>query len=100
MDSGRTHTALTFRLYFEGNDMGLMSSSTQLNELALPQHNAVHKELVPYSELMHWMKVMDNKSYNLLRKVYEDNLGKLYERDFKKFFEDAKQNVLSTRRGN
>lgn len=63
------------------------------NELTLPKHNH-HKELLPYQELMHWMKVMDRKAYDALAKVYTNSLSKIYERDIRVFFEQAKIMVV------
>ncbi len=63
------------------------------SELTLPKHNH-HKELLPYQELMHWMKVMDRKAYDALAKVYTNSLSKIYERDVRVFFEQAKSLVV------
>jgi exocyst complex component 1 len=59
------------------------------NELALPKHNMVHKELSAYSDLMHWMKIMDRKSYDGLAKIYTSSLSKVYERDIRLFFDQV-----------
>lgn len=54
---------------------------------------ALHKKLRPYTELMHWCKVMDRKAYTGLTNVYTQGLGKIYERDIKQFLEEAKQQI-------
>ncbi|KAK4883341.1 hypothetical protein RN001_006660 [Aquatica leii] len=77
-----------------GNDKGESEKST--DGLVLPQHSSVHKELIMYSELMHWIKVMDRKAYDGLRKVYTDSLGKLYDRDIRNLFEIGKEKIIST----
>ncbi|KAL1138810.1 hypothetical protein AAG570_008872 [Ranatra chinensis] len=82
-----------------GNDQGDQGLSTHGQELSLPKHSSIHKELQPYTELMHWLKVMDRKAYNALTKVYTTALGKLYERDIKQFLEDAKHNVAGSSGG-
>ena len=41
----------------------------------------MHRELVPYSDLMHWLKLMEPKSYNQLQKTYTTSLNNLYEKD-------------------
>lgn len=74
-----------------GND----KNDSAIEELVLPQHNAIHKELAAYTELMHWIKAMDRDRYMKLRKIYTDSIGKLYERDLKTFFEQALQRVLT-----
>lgn len=38
-----------------GNHKG--EADKNVEGLILPQHSGVHKELYPYTELMHWMKV-------------------------------------------
>lgn len=74
-----------------GNHRGESEKSS--DGFVLPQHNGVHKELIPYMELMHWSKVMDKKAYESLRKVYTESMGKLYEKDLKILFENAKENI-------
>ncbi|KAF2900398.1 hypothetical protein ILUMI_05792 [Ignelater luminosus] len=74
-----------------GNHKGESEKSS--DGLVLPQHGTVHKELSMYAELMHWIKVMDRKAYDGLRKVYTDSLGKLYDRDIRNLFEIAKERI-------
>uniref|UniRef100_A0A8D9BVJ3 Exocyst complex component 1 n=1 Tax=Cacopsylla melanoneura TaxID=428564 RepID=A0A8D9BVJ3_9HEMI len=78
-----------------GNDSGssLKPTSGPEPQLSLPQHVTIHKELAVFAELMHWIKDMDTKAYNELKKVYVSTVGKLYERDIKLFLEDAKQTI-------
>lgn len=60
------------------------------SELSLAQHSTVHKELVVYTELMHWAKSMDRKAYDGLTKVYTASLSKVYEKEIRQFFEQAR----------
>lgn len=76
-----------------GNDVGELKRSG--SELSLPVHTNLHKELGAYTDLMHWCKVMDRKAYVALMKVYTSSLGKLYERDIKRFFEEAKLKIAA-----
>lgn len=79
-----------------GNDPGecvLISS----NDLILPTHQTVHRELEPYIELMQLLRSLDNKAFQQLTKVYTGTMSKLYQRDLKLFFEEAKSKLLSTR---
>ncbi|XP_017842021.1 exocyst complex component 1 [Drosophila busckii] len=73
-----------------GNEIGDQPTSM---ELALPNHSNVHRELTPYTELMHWAKAMDRKTYDGLMRVYTASLSKIYERDVKNFFNLAKLQV-------
>lgn len=70
-----------------GNDLGEHQSSG--NDFKLSKHNH-HRELNGYQELMHLMKTMDMISYDALAKVYTNSLSKVYERDLRQFFDQAK----------
>ncbi|ENN72139.1 hypothetical protein D910_08454 [Dendroctonus ponderosae] len=74
-----------------GNHKGEADKSVE--GLILPQHSGVHKELYPYTELMHWMKVMDKKMYDSLKEVYTSSLGKLYDRDLRGLFNAAREKI-------
>ncbi|XP_017478743.1 PREDICTED: exocyst complex component 1 [Rhagoletis zephyria] len=74
-----------------GNELG--DNTTMSTELVLPNHLAVHRELTPYTELMHWTKAMDRKTYDGLTRVYTTSLSKIYERDIKNFFALAKLQI-------
>lgn len=66
------------------NEIGDMPISS--TELVLPNHSSVHQELMPYTELMHWIKAMDRTKYDGLTAVYTKSLSKIYERDIRNFF--------------
>lgn len=72
-----------------GNDLGEHQVMNSSSDLKLSKHNH-HRELNPYEELMHLLKVMDNNSYQALTRVYTNSLSKVYERDLRQFFEHAK----------
>ncbi|XP_043276360.1 exocyst complex component 1 [Venturia canescens] len=78
-----------------GNDVGDVSAST--GDLLLPTHQAVHRELEPYMELMQLLRALDNKAFQQLTKVYTGTMSKLYQRDLKLFFEEAKNRLINTR---
>ena len=58
-------------------------------ELCLPKRNDIHRNLSVYAGLMHWLKQMEPKNYQMLQKTYTSSLEKLYQRDLERFFEDA-----------
>lgn len=66
-------------------------------DLILPTHQAVHHELEPYTELMQLLRALDNKAFIQLTKVYTDTMSKLYKRDLKRFFEEARNKLISKR---
>ncbi|XP_012272171.1 exocyst complex component 1 [Orussus abietinus] len=76
-----------------GNDVGEISAST--TDLTLPSHQTVHRELEPYTELMQLLRTLDNKAFIQLTKVYTGNMSKLYQRDLKLFFEEAKTRLVT-----
>ncbi|XP_055693558.1 exocyst complex component 1 [Lutzomyia longipalpis] len=73
-----------------GNDPG----EGQGSDPHLPKHTSVHRELAAFAELMHWLKAMDRKAYDQLAKVYTSSLNKVYEREIKHFFDQARQQVM------
>lgn len=79
-----------------GNDHGEQSSQTGF-DLSLPKHTNIHKELQIYGDLMHWTKAMDRKAYDGLAKVYTTSLSKVYEREIKNYFEQARVMVNGNR---
>lgn len=74
-----------------GNHKG--ESDRNNDGLILPQHSGVHKELYIYTELMHWLKVMDRKIFESLKDVYTTSLGKLYDRDLRGLFNAARDKI-------
>lgn len=67
-----------------------LQMSTANHDLSLTKHGNVHKELSVYSELMHWCKTMDRKAYDGLTKVYTSAMSKVYDRELRHFFDQAK----------
>ncbi|KOX67727.1 Exocyst complex component 1 [Melipona quadrifasciata] len=78
-----------------GNDIG--DTSMSMTDLVLPTHQAVHHELEPYTELMQLLRALDNKAFTQLTKVYTDTMSKLYKRDLKRFFEEARNKLICKR---
>ena len=60
-------------------------------KLTLPRHTRIHEQLKPYAPLMHWMKSLDQRTFKKLKESYTNSISKLYERNIKIFFDDAKQ---------
>ncbi|XP_030836967.1 exocyst complex component 1 isoform X2 [Strongylocentrotus purpuratus] len=77
----------------QGADMSEMMH-TLGNRLTLPKHFTFHRDLIPYAELMQWLRKADRTSFQQLGKIYTDNLKKVYERELKDFFERARQAVM------
>ena len=43
---------------------------------------------------MHWLKATDHGCYEKLLEVYTTSIGKLYERDLRQFFDEARSKVV------
>lgn len=81
----------------QGNELGGGTFTVYSQELKLPQHTSCHRELRPYADLMNWLKIVDNDSFVKLRKVYTNNLNKLYDKEIKDFMENVKQQMYHPR---
>ncbi|XP_035207311.1 exocyst complex component 1-like [Stegodyphus dumicola] len=68
---------------------------TYTHDLTLPKHTLCHKELLPYTELMNWVKITEPSSYTQLCRVYTSSLSKLYEKEIKSLFELAKEKLIN-----
>ncbi|XP_029188068.2 exocyst complex component 1-like isoform X2 [Acropora millepora] len=64
------------------------------SELYIPKHSACHNDLAPYSELMKWVKEVDQAVFLELCQAYSQSLSKVYERELREFFEAVKQRTL------
>ncbi|OXB58682.1 hypothetical protein ASZ78_016854 [Callipepla squamata] len=64
--------------------------SQPADKLSAPSHRLQHEELVPYAPLMAWLKNANPVLFCDLPKVYAQNLSRLYDREIKAFFEQAK----------
>lgn len=80
-----------------GNDPG-ETLSLHAEQLTLPRHGSIHTELLPYTPLMHWVRALDHRAYQHLNKTYASSISKLYERDIRLFFEEARQRISGGRR--
>ncbi len=80
-----------------GNDLNEAQLHAPPHEISLSKHSTVHKELSAYAELMHWTKIMDRKAYDGLTKVYTTSMGKVYDREMRHFFEQARQMISSNK---
>ncbi|KAM6124904.1 LOW QUALITY PROTEIN: exocyst complex component 1-like [Phoenicopterus ruber ruber] len=70
-----------------------------LHKPSAPSHGLHHEELVPYAPLMAWLRSANPVLFCDLPKVYAQNLSRLYDREIKAFFEQAKTFLLGRRKG-
>ncbi|XP_010218595.1 PREDICTED: exocyst complex component 1-like, partial [Tinamus guttatus] len=67
-------------------------------KLVAPNHRLHHEELVHYTPLMAWLRNANPILFSDLPKVYAQNLSRLYDREIKTFFEQAKSLLLGRRK--
>ncbi|KAM8987633.1 exocyst complex component 1-like isoform 2-T2 [Ara ararauna] len=70
-----------------------------IDKPSAPSHAHHHEELVPYTPLMAWLRKASPVLFCDLPKVYAQNLSRLYDREIKAFFEQAKTFLLGRRKG-
>nr|CAB3243966.1 exocyst complex component 1-like [Phallusia mammillata] len=78
----------------QGSEHPGSSLTKQTNELKLPKHFPYHRDLLPYKQLILWLKVADKTKYTQLCTVYTQNLNKLYSQEIKDFLTTAKQRFI------
>ncbi|XP_072040820.1 LOW QUALITY PROTEIN: exocyst complex component 1-like [Amphiura filiformis] len=78
---------------------GMGMGETGSGSIALPKHHSFHRDLIPYSELIQWLKKADNTSFKKLSKIYTESLHRLYERELADFFEIARQALIGPKGG-
>lgn len=94
-------TYLLFNL--QSNDTGETSSQSSKSSnssqttVTLAKHGKLHSQLQMYAPLMHWLKATDYLCYEKLLEVYTNSICKLYERDLRQFFEEARLKVIGLR---
>uniref|UniRef100_A0A6A7G1L6 Exocyst complex component 1-like n=3 Tax=Hirondellea gigas TaxID=1518452 RepID=A0A6A7G1L6_9CRUS len=69
--------------------------SSGAGRVCLPRHSCVHTELEPYTPLMHWVRAMDTRAYQHLSRTYTHAISKLYDREVRSFFDEARTRVVA-----
>ncbi|XP_064489589.1 exocyst complex component 1-like [Ornithodoros turicata] len=85
-------TTLSHQLNKSFLRLGYDTLKTQ-NEITLTKHTGSHNELRPYTELMQWLKRADLSRYQVLHQVYINATSKLYEKEIRNFFEQAREKL-------
>jgi hypothetical protein len=70
-----------------------------VEELSLAGHSAIHRLLRPYTTLSLWLKDADPPAHEDLIKAYATSVSRLYQRDIKQFFQDARKAIGAKGRG-
>uniref|UniRef100_F6UMZ6 Exocyst complex component Sec3 C-terminal domain-containing protein n=1 Tax=Ciona intestinalis TaxID=7719 RepID=F6UMZ6_CIOIN len=74
----------------QGSDQPGASLAKQASGLKLPKHFPYHRDLLPYRQLILWLKVADKTKYTQLSTTYTQSLNKLYTQEIKDFMATAK----------
>lgn len=86
-----SHLAKLFKHH--GNISSIDSMPPTITSLRLAVLNSMYQELTPYTKLMGWLKQMDNDAYSSLLTTYNLSIQKIYERNVKALFEEAKTRI-------
>nr|XP_026691670.1 exocyst complex component 1-like isoform X2 [Ciona intestinalis] len=78
----------------QGSDQPGASLAKQASGLKLPKHFPYHRDLLPYRQLILWLKVADKTKYTQLSTTYTQSLNKLYTQEIKDFMATAKQRFI------
>lgn len=78
----------------QGNEQAAGGLAKQSDNLKLPKHFPYHRDLLPYKQLVLWLKVADKTKYQLLCGIYTQSLCKLYSREITEFMSNAKQRFI------
>ena len=76
----------------QGNELGETLSRFH-GDLQLPSHKTSHRDLLPYADMMTWLKQMDRASFDKLCDVYTASISKLYDREVRELMGAAKANL-------
>ncbi|KAK2727532.1 exocyst complex component 1-like isoform X1 [Artemia franciscana] len=80
-----------------GDTMSQSSYSSRSSNLSLQKHGYIHNQLLPYVDLIHWLKVMEPSVYSDLRDTYASSMAKLYDRNSAQFFEEARLKIYNVK---
>lgn len=76
-----------------GNDAAVVN-----NGLMLPDHSSIYRQLSAYTELVHWAKAVEPKTYNVLVEKYEEVIRKRYAHELSSLFSVASCHITASSR--
>ena len=86
-----SHLAKLF-IHF-GNSISSMDIKSSILAFRLPTLSRMHQDLLRYVELTSWLKLMDSESFGSLLKTYTTSIQKIYERNVKNVFDEARHRI-------
>lgn len=81
------------KLFIHHGNISSMDSMPTITSLRLPVLSNMYQELTPYTKLMNWLKQMDGEAYASLLKTYTVSIQKIYEKNVKVLFEEARTRI-------
>ncbi|CAK8673605.1 unnamed protein product [Clavelina lepadiformis] len=94
MFAKRLHDHMSTLFVKQGSEHPGSSLARQSSNLLLPKHFPYHRDLLPFKDLILWLKLADKTKYIQLCTIYTKNLSKLYTQEIKDFMTTAKQRFI------
>ena len=86
-------TSYLANLFTHYGNFSAMDSSASFQGFRVVELVAMHRELAAYTQLTGWLKTMDNDSFNMLVKTYTSSIQKIYEKNIRALFEEARVRI-------
>lgn len=81
------------KLFIHHGNISSVDNVSFIHHFRLPPLNVMHTELIAYTELMSWLKSVDSECYSSLLQKYTGSTQKVYERNVKALFEEARVRI-------
>lgn len=86
-----SHLAKLF-IHF-GNSISSMDILSSIQAFRLPTLSRMHQDLLRFAELTKWLKLMDPEAFGSLLKTYTSSIQKIYEKNVKHLFDEARHRI-------
>lgn len=81
------------KLFIHHGNISSVDNVSSINHFRLSPLNLMHNELIVYSDLMIWLKSVEMDCYSSLLQKYTMSTQKVYERNVKALFEEARVRI-------
>jgi hypothetical protein len=81
------------KLFIHHGNISSADTVSFIHHFRLPPLNAMHLELIAYMDLMLWIKSVDSTCYSSLLQKYTMSTQKVYDRNVKALFEEARVRI-------
>jgi hypothetical protein len=66
----------------------MLESEQHIGEIIIQKHSQRHRALLPFSDLIHWLKQTRPSIYRNVLDRYNTEAQKIYKREFDRFFSE------------